>query len=131
MSPAELYQEAIEKSLLDTGNNYRLKRVLEKARAGEDIYVCALGGSVTEGALAKTNDDGYAYLFANEFKSAFCPGDGSNFHFVNAGLSGTPSCLGIIRYQKDVVDLLGDIQIDFFLLLDDIIYILHSPFFVF
>lgn len=107
MSPAELYQEAIEKSLLETGNNYRLKRVLEKARAGEDIYVCALGGSVTEGALAKTNDDGYAYLFAKEFKSNYCPGDGSNFHFVNAGLSGTPSCLGIMRYQKDVVGLLG------------------------
>lgn len=107
MSPAELYQEAVEKSLLETGNNYRLKRVLQKARAGEDVYVCALGGSVTEGALAKTNDEGYAYLFANEFRSTYCPGDGSNFHFVNAGLSGTPSCLGIIRYQKDVVDLLG------------------------
>ena len=107
MSPADLYQEAIEKSLLETGNNYRLKRVLEKARAGEDIYVCALGGSVTEGALAKTNDYGYAYLFADEFKTTYCPGDGSNFHFVNAGLSGTPSCLGIMRYQKDVVDLLG------------------------
>ena len=107
MTPDELYQEAVEKSLLETGNNCRMKRVLEKARAGEDIYVCALGGSVTEGALARTNDEGYAYLFANEFKSMYCPGDGSNFHFVNAGLSGTPSCLGIIRYQKDVVDLLG------------------------
>ena len=107
MTPEELYQEAVEKSLLETGNNYRLKAVLEKARAGEDIYVCALGGSVTEGALAKTNDYGYAYLFANEFKSTYCPGDGSNFHFVNAGLSGTPSCLGIIRYQQDVVELLG------------------------
>ena len=107
MTPDELYQEAIEKSLVETGNNCRMKRVLEKARAGEDIYVCALGGSVTEGALAKTNDEGYAYLFANEFKATYCPGDGSNFHFVNAGLSGTPSTLGIIRYQKDVVDLLG------------------------
>ena len=107
MTPDELYEEAIKKSLLDTGNNYRLKRVIEKARAGEDIYVCALGGSVTEGALAKTNDDGYAYLFANEFRKTYCPGDGLNFHFVNAGLSGTPSCLGIMRYQKDVVDLLG------------------------
>ncbi|MBR4341507.1 MAG: hypothetical protein IKP88_02160 [Lachnospiraceae bacterium] len=107
MSAEELYLEAVEKSLVATGNNYRLKRVLEKARAGEDIYVCALGGSVTEGALARTNDEGYAYLFANEFKSTYCPGDGSNFHFVNAGLSGTPSCLGIIRYRQDVVDLLG------------------------
>ncbi len=107
MSAEELYAEAIEKSLVETGNNYRLKRVLEKARAGEDIYVCALGGSVTEGALARTNDEGYAYLFANEFKSTYCPGDGSNFHFVNAGLSGTPSCLGIMRYRQDVVDLLG------------------------
>ena len=107
MSPAELYQEGIEKSLLSTGNNYRLKRVIEKARNGEDVYMCALGGSVTEGALAKTNDEGYAYLFADEFRSTYCPGDGSNLHFVNAGLSGTPSALGIIRYQQDVVGLLG------------------------
>ena len=106
-TPAELYQEGVEKSLVSTGNNYRMKRVIEKARNGEDVYMCALGGSVTEGALAKTNDQGYAYLFADEFKSTYCAGDGSNFHFVNAGLSGTPSSLGIIRYQQDVVDLLG------------------------
>ncbi|MCR5685508.1 MAG: SGNH/GDSL hydrolase family protein [Lachnospiraceae bacterium] len=107
MSPAEKYQEGVEKSLVSTGNNYRLKRVLEKARNGEDVYICALGGSVTEGALAKTNDEGYAYQFADEFKATYCPGDGANLHFVNAGLSGTPSCLGIIRYKQDVVELLG------------------------
>ncbi|MCR5323845.1 MAG: SGNH/GDSL hydrolase family protein [Lachnospiraceae bacterium] len=109
MSPQEIYEEAVEKSLLFTGNNYRIKKVLEKLRAGQDIYVAALGGSVTEGAGASSNDKGYAYLFADELKKTYAPEGSDTVHFVNAGLSGTPSSLGIMRYKQDVLDLLGHV----------------------
>lgn len=92
-------------SIQSTGNNYRLKKVLDKARNGETVNMAALGGSITEGAGAKTNHEGYAYLFAEAFKETYCSGD--NLNYVNAGLSGTPSPLGALRYEKDVVTELG------------------------
>lgn len=99
------YEEMLDASIKFKGNNYRLKKVLEKARSGETVNVCALGGSITEGAGATTNDQGYAYQFADNFKNTYCSGD--NLNFVNAGLSGTPSALGVMRYQRDVVEALG------------------------
>ncbi|MCR5330547.1 MAG: SGNH/GDSL hydrolase family protein [Lachnospiraceae bacterium] len=106
-SPQEIYAEAVEKSLVFTGNNYRLKKVIEKLRAGQDVFVAALGGSVTEGAGASVNDKGYAYLFAEDLKKTYAPEGSDTVHFVDAGLSGTPSSLGIMRYKQDVLDLLG------------------------
>lgn len=101
------YEQMLDASIKFKGNNYRLKKVLEKARAGETINMATLGGSITEGAGASSNDNGYAYQFAEGFKNTYCSGD--NLNFVNAGLSGTPSALGVMRYQKDVVDALGTV----------------------
>lgn len=99
------YETMLDISVKSKGNNYRVKKVLEKARSGETVNVAMLGGSITEGAGATTNDEGYAYQFADKFKETYCAGD--NLNFVNAGLSGTPSSLGVMRYQRDVVDALG------------------------
>lgn len=99
------YNFLLNSSIQSTGNNYRLKRVLEKARNGETVNIATLGGSITEGAGAKTFHEGYAYLFAEAFSEAYCSGD--NMNYVNAGLSGTPSSLAVIRYDKDVVKELG------------------------
>ena len=44
------YQQMVEKTLVSTGNNARMKKVLAKIRAGEKVYIATLGGSVTEGA---------------------------------------------------------------------------------
>jgi len=92
-------------SIISTGNNARLKKVLEKARSGKQVNIAILGGSVTEGGGASDNSKGYAYVFADAFKETY--GNGDNINFVNAGLSGTPSCLGAIRFKKDILDVLG------------------------
>ena len=97
-------EKMMKDSILSTGNNARLKNVLEKARSGETVNIAILGGSVTEGGGASQNSKGYAYLFAEAFKETY--GNGDNINFVNAGLSGTPSCLGAIRFKKDVLDVL-------------------------
>lgn len=86
-------------SLLSTGNNYRMKKAIEKARAGEDITIGFIGGSITEGYNAGTSDI-YAKLTYEFFKENF--GTGDNVHYVNAGLSGTPSILGLIRSDRDL-----------------------------
>lgn len=100
------YQSMVNDSFIQTGNTARLKKVIDKARAGEDVTLAYLGGSITEGYAASVtnNADCYAETSYNEFKMAYGAGDGSNVHFINAGMSGTPSSLGVIRYQNDVLN---------------------------
>lgn len=99
------YAGMVEASTRSTGNNARIKKAIEKARAGEDVTIAYLGGSITEGFAASETDNGdcYAEESYNQFKYNYGAGDGSNVHFINAGMSGTPSRLGIIRYERDVL----------------------------
>ena len=101
------YQKMVKSALVDTGNNYRLKTVIEKIKKGDKVYIAAIGGSVTEGAGPQDFKDGYAYQFFKAVKKEFAPDGGKNVYFNNAGLSGTPSLLGRLRYKSDVVDVLG------------------------
>ncbi len=98
------YRAMIERSCMQTGNLYRMKRAIAKARAGEEVTVAYIGGSITQGAGAKpiaTNS--YAYRSYEAFKNRFGKGDGSNVHFIKAGVGGTPSELGLTRYEDDVL----------------------------
>ena len=47
------YQEMIERSLLSMGDAGRIRRVVEKARAGEPVTIAYIGGSITQGAGAR------------------------------------------------------------------------------
>lgn len=101
------YARMLSDSLISIGNNSRLKKVINKSLAGEDVTLAYLGGSITEGCAAtdnSVNSDCYAETSYNEFKKKYGYGDGSNVHFINAGMSGTPSSLGVIRYKNDVLD---------------------------
>ena len=106
-----VYEKLLKASVMSYGNNCRLKHFLNKLRNGEDVYIACLGGSVTEGAGPANYTDGYAYKFCDSLKQRFGANppekDGTNIHFVNAGLSGTPSPLGLVRYEQDVVKALG------------------------
>lgn len=104
----ELYAEMKTNSLLSTGNNARLKNVIEKARNGEDVTLAYIGGSITEGALASPNSKCYAEVSANAFAQTYGKDGGSNVHFINAGMSGTPSDIGVVRYNRDVIDRLPE-----------------------
>lgn len=99
----EEYEEMISRSMLQTGNTYRLKRVIERAKAGEDVTIAFIGGSITQGAGAKPiHTQSYAYRTYEAFCRLFSPCEGKNVHYVKAGLGGTPSELGMIRYEEDV-----------------------------
>ncbi len=95
----QIYRDMVDRSLLTMGNNYRMKQVIERAQAGEDITIAYIGGSITEGYNAGTEEI-YAKLSYEYFADTY--GSRDTVHYVNAGLSGTPSTLGLIRSDRDV-----------------------------
>ena len=101
---SEEYQTMIARSCMQTGNLYRMKKAIAKAKAGEDVTIAYIGGSITQGAGAKPiGTNSYAYRSYEAFKNRFGKGDGSNVHFIKAGVGGTPSELGLTRYEDDVL----------------------------
>ncbi|MBQ8201853.1 MAG: SGNH/GDSL hydrolase family protein [Clostridia bacterium] len=96
-------QEMVERSLTAVGNTERLHRAIDKAQRGEKVTIAYLGGSITEGALAQPQTTKcYAYLSAQIFAEKYMP-DAKQLTYVNAGISGTPSLLGITRLEQDVL----------------------------
>lgn len=96
------YQKMVAKSLIQTGNTYRIYRAVQRARAGEDVTVAYIGGSITQGAGATPiNTECYAYKSFTRFQEIV--GKKEQIHFVKAGVGGTPSELGMIRFDRDVL----------------------------
>ena len=96
------YENIIAASLISAGDTARLRRAVERAKNGKDICIAYIGGSITQGAgAAPVNTECYAFKSYNMFKEQF--GNGNNVHFIKAGVGGTPSELGIIRFERDVL----------------------------
>ncbi|MGQ8872299.1 SGNH/GDSL hydrolase family protein [Paenibacillus sp. TSA_86.1] len=101
-SPA--YLDMIDRSLLSAGNNVRLKRAIGKAKRGESVTIAYIGGSITHGAGASPiHLQSYAYHSYDHFKRLFAPLNSNTVQLIKAGVGGTPSQLGIIRYDRDVL----------------------------
>lgn len=98
---SDAYKKMIEQSLVQCGNVSRLGRMLARAKSGQDVTVAYIGGSITQGAgAAPINTECYAY-------KSFCGLQEmlhaeKNLHYVKAGVGGTPSELGMIRFDRDV-----------------------------
>ncbi len=99
---SDAYKEMISHSLIQEGNTIRLNNLLKKAAAGENVTVGFIGGSITQGAGAvPIHEKCYPRIFADEFESKFAkPG---KVELVKAGVGGTPSELGMIRFERDVL----------------------------
>ena len=56
------YKRMLEASLVNLGDTKRLEKALCKARAGQDVTIAFIGGSITQGAGAiPINTECYAY----------------------------------------------------------------------
>lgn len=97
------YQAMLQDAQVSLGSNLRLKKVIERARAGEEITIAAIGGSITEGAGAKRPAECYVSRFAEGFRARYGADGGANVHLINAGVGGTPSTFGIMRYERDIL----------------------------
>ena len=101
---SEEYSKLLDKGIMQVGNNARLKKAIEKAKAGEDVTIAFIGGSITQGAGAiPINSECYAYKTFKGLCELAGKGVDENIHYIKAGVGGTPSELGMIRYEKDVL----------------------------
>ena len=93
------YREMIARSFLSAGNNQRIKNFLRRLRAGEEVTVAFLGGSITQGAGAvPLQENCYARLTWQGMAERY----GDSIRYIKAGLGGTPSETGLVRYDRDI-----------------------------
>lgn len=102
------YQELLRHAQVNLGNNKRLHKLIARARAGEQLTVATIGGSITEGAGADRYRECYAYQIYEGFRQRYGADGGSHVSFVNAGVGGTPSTFGWMRWQRDILDRVQD-----------------------
>ena len=70
---------------------------------GEGVTVAFIGGSITQGAGAiPINNQCYAWKTFERFCRLCGKGVDDNIHYVKAGVGGTSSELGMVRYERDV-----------------------------
>lgn len=95
----EGYRQMIARSFLCAGNNARVQSFLRRARAGEAVTVAFLGGSITQGAGAvPLQENCYARLTWQGLRNKY----GENIRYIKAGVGGTPSETGLMRYDRDI-----------------------------
>ena len=93
------YREMIARSFLSAGNNGRIQSFLRRARAGEAVSVAFLGGSITQGAGAvPLQENCYAKVCCDGLRQRY----GKNIRYIKAGVGGTPSETGLMRYRRDI-----------------------------
>lgn len=103
-------------SFHDCANHMAVKQVLQKAARGEEITVAAIGGSITQGASAKstatggnnakefTEELGGESCWFNRTADWFCARfPETKINAVNAGIGATPSFLGTFRLEEMVL----------------------------
>lgn len=105
-----------ERGISNRGNLYRMKRLFERAKAGEKLTIGFLGGSITQGCLSSTPELCYAYLVYKWWVNTFPQAE---FRYVNAGIGGTTSHFGTARAEADLLSHQVDFAIIEFSVNDD------------
>lgn len=102
---SDAYKNMIAKSLMNVGNNYRLKKAIDKARSGKTTTLAYIGGSITQGAGAvPINTECYSRKIFDGFCKLTGRGADDNVKYIKAGVGGTPSELGMLRYRTDILN---------------------------
>jgi lysophospholipase L1-like esterase len=90
-----------------------LAKVMRKAESGEPVTIACIGGSITQGTIAKGTTDSevgfstpYAELFHKWWSERF---PDTEVNFINAGIGGTDSYLGVHRVERDVLQYQPDL----------------------
>jgi lysophospholipase L1-like esterase len=84
-----------------------LAKVMRKAENGEPVTIACIGGSITQGTIAAGTSDSevgfstpYADIFHEWWADRF---PDTEVTFINAGIGGTDSYLGVHRVKRDVL----------------------------
>ncbi|MBQ5332466.1 MAG: SGNH/GDSL hydrolase family protein [Oscillospiraceae bacterium] len=97
-----------KRALISEGNRSRLVKAMQNAQNSGKITVGVIGGSITQGSLASNQANCYAELFHSWWTEKFpdCEVD-----FVNAGIGGTNSYLGVHRVDEQLLSAEPDVVI--------------------
>lgn len=93
----DFHKELLERSLVSMGNNSRMKRAVKKAKAGKEVTLVYLGGSITNGYNGG-EDSCYAKLSCDYYYNRF-----GKVNYINVSSPGSNSTLGLIRVEEDVL----------------------------
>lgn len=88
------------RAILNEGNPARLAAAMKKAQNGEKVTVGVIGGSITQGSSASNQNNCYASLFKKWWEEKF---PSAEISFVNAGIGGTNSYLGVHRVDEQLL----------------------------
>ncbi len=88
------------RAIMNEGNLARLASAMKKAENGEPVTVGVIGGSITQGSSATNQENCYASLFKKWWTEKF---PSSEITFVNAGIGGTNSYLGVHRVDEQLL----------------------------
>jgi len=105
-APKDPHEEMVGRSLVSLGNDARIRAKIAQMQSGAETTIAYIGGSITEGFNAGS-EDCWAMLSYKNIAGRF--GTGDNVKYVNAGLAGTPSVLGNLRLERDVLSHDADI----------------------
>lgn len=105
---AGITDKMYNRALTNEGDRTRLASAMRKAASGEKVTVGVIGGSITQGSLASRSDNCYASGFFRWWSEAFPDG---NFEFINAGIGGTDSYLGVHRVDEQLLSKAPDVVI--------------------
>lgn len=93
----EMYARATE--FLE-GDLTRLAKAMRKAQDGEPVTIGVIGGSITEKYSASTYEKCYASYVQKWWEERF---PDTEITFINAGIGGTSSYLGVHRADEDLL----------------------------
>lgn len=89
-----------KQGILNQGNNFRLKKVMERASRKEMITIAFLGGSITQGFAASDSKLCYAARTFLWWQKQFPE---TEFTYINAGIGATDSEYGVARVEEHVL----------------------------
>lgn len=89
-----------DRALISYGDSARLYSLFKKANNRETVTIGAIGGSITEGALATKKEWRWINLVLDWWKEKF---PATKINLVNAGLSATGSLYGAHRIKDDLL----------------------------
>lgn len=96
------------RAIMSEGDTARLAAAMKKAENGEEVTVGVIGGSITQGSSASNQNNCYASKFFSWWSEKFPEG---KFNFVNAGIGGTDSYLGVHRVDEQLLSQNPDVVI--------------------
>ena len=96
------------RAIMSEGNAARLASAMKKAADGGKVTVGVIGGSITQGSLASVPANCYASKFNDWWKNKF---PNAEINFINAGIGGTNSYLGVHRVDEQLLSYSPDVVI--------------------